>query len=223
MVRRLIAAVFTGLLLFVPLFLGAGRVDWPLAWVFVGLFIACSLATGIWLRQTDPGLLAERTKSPLRSDQRPRDRAIIAVMFAGFPVWLGCIGLDARFGWSHVPGWAPALGAALIVTAFIGWVFVLRANSYASNAILIQAERGQTVISTGPYAVVRHPMYSFGVVFLLGVPLLLGSVWCLLGLVLFVSLLAARTLGEEAILLAGLPGYRSYAAKIRYRFLPGVW
>lgn len=223
MVRRVLSALVPGLLLFVPLFLGAGHVGWPLAWAFVGLFVAGSLATGLWLRRADPALLAERTKSPFRSGQRPRDRAIMAVLFAGFPVWLACLGLDARFGWSHVPRWVPALGAALIAASFIGWVFVLRANSFASNAILIQAERGHTVISTGPYAVVRHPMYSVALGFLAGVPLMLGSSWGLLALAVFVPLLAARTLGEERVLLEGLPGYRAYSAKVRYRLLPGVW
>jgi protein-S-isoprenylcysteine O-methyltransferase Ste14 len=89
--------------------------------------------------------------------------------------------------------------------------------------VRLQKERGQTVISTGPYAVVRHPMYAYAVLLMIGAPLLLGSLWGLMGLVLFIPLLAARTLGEEVMLMEGLPGYREYAAKVRFRLLPGVW
>jgi protein-S-isoprenylcysteine O-methyltransferase Ste14 len=87
----------------------------------------------------------------------------------------------------------------------------------------VQEERGQIVISTGPYAIVRHPMYAYAMLLFLGAPLLLGSLWGLLGVVLFIPLLAARVLGEETMLLDGLPGYREYAAKVRFHLLPGMW
>ena len=104
-----------------------------------------------------------------------------------------------------------------------GWVRVLRANRFAAVTVRLQEERGQTVISTGPYAVVRHPMYAYAVLLLIRAPLLRGSLWGLLGVVLLLPLLAARALGEEVMLLDGLPGYREYAAKVRFRLLPGVW
>ena len=132
--------------------------------------------------------------------------------------------LDARrFGWSHTPLWAQMLGAGLIVAAFWGWFRVLRANSFATTTIQLQRERGQTVVTTGPYAVVRHPMYAYDILLLLGAPLLLGSLWGLAALVVFVPLLAARALGEEALLLARLPGYADYARKVRFRLAPGIW
>src|ERR1700733_5436997 len=109
------------------------------------------------------------------------------------------------------------LGAALIAGAFYGWVGVLKTNSFASTTLRVQEERGQTVISTGPYAVVRHPMYAYSLLVFIGTPLLLGSLWGLLGVGLFLPLLAARVLGEEAMLIDGLPGYRQYAAKVRFR------
>jgi protein-S-isoprenylcysteine O-methyltransferase Ste14 len=89
--------------------------------------------------------------------------------------------------------------------------------------VRLQQERGQTVATSGPYAVVRHPMYAYALLLMIGAPLLLGSLWGLLGLALFLPLLAARTLGEEAMLLEGLPGYRDYAARVRFRLVPGVW
>ncbi len=218
--HTLASAILLGVLLFLP----AGTLAWPQAWVLIGLFIGCSEATGVWLRKSDPELFAARMKSPLSADQKPRDRAIMAAILAVFIVWLVFMAFDARrFGWSHAPLWAQALGAALIVGAFYGWIGVLKANSFAAVTIRLQEERGQTVASAGPYAVVRHPMYAYALLLMVGAPLLLGSLWGLLGLALFVPLLAVRALGEEAILLEGLPGYREYAAKVRFRLLPGVW
>ncbi|MHB1287276.1 MAG: methyltransferase [Leptospirales bacterium] len=139
-------------------------------------------------------------------------------------VWLVFIGLDARrFGWSHAPLWAQAIGLVFIVVAFNGFVGVLRANSFAAVTVRLQEERGQIVISSGPYAVVRHPMYAYAILLLIGTPLLLGSLWGLLGVPLVMPLIAARALGEEDLLMDGLPGYREYSSKVRFRFLPGVW
>ena len=211
---------FLGLLLFLP----AGTLAWPQAWVFLALFDGCTLAFGLWLRKIDPDLLAERMKSPLSADQKPRDRAVMGAVMVGFAVWLVFMALDARrFGWSHVPLWAQALGAVLIVAAFYAWAGVMRVNSFAATRVRLQQERGQTVIATGPYAVVRHPMYADAMLLMVGAPLLLGSLWGLLGAALLMPLLAARILGEEAMLLDGLPGYREYAAKVRWRLFPGVW
>jgi protein-S-isoprenylcysteine O-methyltransferase Ste14 len=219
-VQNLAFNVLLALLLFVP----AGTVAWPQAWIFLALFNACSLAIGYWLLKTDPALLAERMKSPFSAEQRPRDRAVMAAIVLCLFTWFVFVALDARrFHWSHTPLWVQAIGAVLIVAAFWAWSRVLRANSFASVTVRVQAERGQTVISTGPYAVVRHPMYADALLLLIGAPLLLGSLWGLLGVVLFMPLMALRLLGEEAVLREGLPGYREYAAKVRYRLLPGVW
>jgi protein-S-isoprenylcysteine O-methyltransferase Ste14 len=211
---------FLGLLLFLP----AGTLAWPQAWVFLALFDGCCVAFGLWLRKTDPGLLAERMKSPIGADQKPRDRAVIVAIMVGLAGWLVFIALDARrFAWSHAPLWAQVLGAALVVVAFYAWTGVLRANSFAVTTVRLQPERGQTVISTGPYAIVRHPMYAYTPLLLVGTSLLLGSLWGLVGVVLLIPLLATRALSEETMLINGLPGYREYAAKVRFRLLPGVW
>jgi hypothetical protein len=114
---------------------------------------------GVWLKKTDPGLLAARMKSPISADQKFSDRAVMSAILVVFIGWFGFMAVDARrYGWSHTPLWAQALGAALNVGAFYGWVGVLRANSFAAVMVRLQEERGQTVISAGPYAVVRHPM-----------------------------------------------------------------
>jgi protein-S-isoprenylcysteine O-methyltransferase Ste14 len=117
-------------------------------------------------------------RSPLSRDQALRDRGVIVAILASFVAWLVFMALDAkRFGWSHAPAWAQVVGAVLIVAAFWGWMEVLRANTFAATTIRLQAERGQTVISSGPYAVVRHPMYAFALFLMVGAPLMLGSLW----------------------------------------------
>jgi protein-S-isoprenylcysteine O-methyltransferase Ste14 len=218
--RCLLGVVFFGLVLFIP----AGTVAWPQAWIFIVLFTGCSLATAIWMAVSDPDLLAARMKSPMSADQKPRDRVLMAAILAAFWPWFVLMALDARrFGWSQVPLWAQVLGAALVVATFVGWFTVLRANRFAATNVRLQHERGQTVISTGPYAAVRHPMYAYTVLLLIGTPLLLGSLWGLLGVLLLMPLFALRTLSEEAMLLDGLAGYRDYAAKVRFRLVPGLW
>jgi protein-S-isoprenylcysteine O-methyltransferase Ste14 len=133
------------------------------------------------------------------------------------------MGLDERFHLSDMPRSLQALGLALLILSsfFIAWVF--QTNSFAAAVVKVQSERGHSVISTGPYAYVRHPMYSGAVAFLAGIALLLGS-W--VGLVLspaFAILFAVRTGIEENTLISGLPGYADYAARVRYRLVPGVW
>jgi len=206
------------------LFLPAGTLAWPQAWTFLVIFNACSQAIGVWLLKTDPALLEARMRSPVGGDQKPRDRAIMVAIMVVFAAWLAFIALDARrFGWSHVPLWGEVLGAGLILLAFWGWVGVLRANSFAAVTVRVQKERGQSVISTGPYAHVRHPMYGWSLALMVGMPLLMGSLWGLLFMLVAVPLLAARALGEETVLFGGLPGYPDYAARVRYRLVPGIW
>jgi protein-S-isoprenylcysteine O-methyltransferase Ste14 len=129
------------------------------------------------VKKSDPDLLAARMKSPISADQKFSDRAVmmsaILVVFIG---WFGFMAVDARrCGWSQTPLWAQALGAALIVGAFYGRIGVLRGNSFAAVTVRLQEECGQTVISTGPYAVLRHPMYAYAVLLMIGAPLLLGA------------------------------------------------
>jgi protein-S-isoprenylcysteine O-methyltransferase Ste14 len=219
-VRSLTWFVLLGL----TLFGSAGTLAWPQAWVFLALFILCSAAMGLWLKRTDPELLAERMKSPLSGDQSLRDRVVIMVIMVWFVVRLIVMGLDVRFGWSGgVPVWAEMLGAVLIIAAIWGWARVLQANRFASVQVRVQSERGQSVASSGPYAVVRHPMYSFALLLMMGAPLLLSAWWGLAASLVALPLLAARTLGEEAVLLTGLTGYREYTKKVRVRLLPWIW
>jgi protein-S-isoprenylcysteine O-methyltransferase Ste14 len=220
LVQSVTGLALSALLLFVP----AGTVAWPQGWVFLVLFSVCSQVTDLWLWRRDPALLLARMRSPLAAGQTPRDRRVMQAILVAFVGWIVLMALDARrFGWSHTPLWAQVIGGCLIVATFWGWFRVLRANRFATTTIQLQREHGQRVIDTGPYAVVRHPMYAYDILLMLGAPLLLGSLWGLVALVVFIPLLAARVIGEEAMLLAGLPGYADYVRKVRFRLAPGIW
>lgn len=206
-------------LLFVP----AGTLHWPAAWVFLGLMIAMGLGFGGWLAKRDPALLAERMRSPIRPDQPVADKKLLLVFGIANLIWFIGIGLDQRWHLSHMPVAWQGVGLALLVlsSASIAWVF--RENSFAAAVVRLQSERGHHVISSGPYAFVRHPMYSGAVLFMLGIALLPGSWWGAAMTPVFAILLGIRTRIEEKTLVAGLPDYADYMARVRYRLVPGLW
>lgn len=208
-----------GLLLFVP----AGTLHWPGAWVFLAGMLGLSAVTGLLLARHDPELLAERLGSPVQKGQPTADKFLLIAILLALAGWLVFMGFDARFGWSDVPVWVQALGALSVGLALWIGYRALRENSFAAPVVKIQKERGQFVVDTGPYSYVRHPLYAGALFFFIGVPLLLGSWWGLAPTPAFVLLLAARILLEEKTLRAGLPGYDAYAARVRYRLVPRIW
>src|SRR3982074_1098933 len=217
--QNLVWIVAMGALLFVP----AGTLHWPAAWVFLGTIAVLGLSGGLWLGRTDPARLAERVRRMSKGDQPAADKKFMLAFGAAALIWFVAIGLDRRNHASEVPVALQALGWAMLVfsSGFILWV--MRANSFAAPVIKLQTERGHRVISTGPYAWVRHPMYSGTVLFFVGMPLLVGAWWGVALSPLFIVLFAIRAGIEGRALLAGLPGYADYAARVRYRLLPGVW
>jgi protein-S-isoprenylcysteine O-methyltransferase Ste14 len=208
----------------VILFTSAGDWYWPQAWTFLAETGVSGFALGSWLARHDPALLKSRTSSPFHRDQGLWDRLFMIGAGAAFVGWLVLACMDARrFRWSSLPIWAQGLGAVLVAVCMILTWQVFRANSFAAPQVRIQAERGQVVVTTGPYRVVRHPMYAAAIVYFVGVPLLLGSCWALLPVPLFIAAFGARAIGEERMLRQSLPGYTAYADKVRFRFIPGVW
>jgi protein-S-isoprenylcysteine O-methyltransferase Ste14 len=205
------------------LFVSAGTLHWPSAWVLLITSALLGPLCGWWLYRIDPALLAERLRPVLQKDQPAADKMFIALFVVAMLAWLAVMGLDRRVRSSDMPTalQAPGLGLFLASTLFTMWVF--RENSFAAPVVKLQAERAQRVISTGPYAYVRHPMYSGMVLFFTGVPLLLGSWWGLAMMPLFIALFAVRIPIEERTLREGLPGYTDYTARVRYRLVPGVW
>jgi protein-S-isoprenylcysteine O-methyltransferase Ste14 len=206
------------------LFLSAGTLEWRGAWIFMAEFVAASLAVTLWLAWRDPGLLKERMGGPFQKGQAAGDKVFMASFMVAWHGWLVLMALDARrWRLSQVPEALSDVGAVLILVGFVVVWLVFRENSFAAPVVRIQKERGQHVVSTGPYRIVRHPMYAGATLYLVGMPLLLGSWLGLLALPLLLGALAVRVRIEERALLDDLPGYRDYAKRVRYRILPGVW
>ncbi len=205
------------------LFVAAGTVAWTAGWVYLGLFFGFVVALTAWLLRHNPGLLTERM-SNFKRDQKTWDKVFFSVMNVIFLAWLILMPLDAvRFRWSRVPWPVQALGAAILLGSFELFFLVYRENSYLSPMVRIQSERGQTVISTGPYACVRHPMYAGALLWIVGTALLLGSAYGLLGGLVLAAMIALRSVLEERTLREELPGYDAYLERVRYRLIPYVW
>ena len=205
------------------LFLAAGTIAWPAGWVFLALFFSFVLAITGWLYRHDPALLTERMTG-FTPDQQAWDKVFLVLLLLYFLAWLVFMPLDAvRFHWSHVPRWLQGVGALLLLLSFYLFFLVYRENTFLSPLVRMQQERGQTVITTGPYRYVRHPMYAAALIMFPAQSLLLGSYYGLLFAVLLVLFIARRAVLEERMLRAELPGYTEYMARVRYRFVPYVW
>jgi protein-S-isoprenylcysteine O-methyltransferase Ste14 len=166
----------------------------------------------------DPALLERRMRM---REKEATQRKIIALSYLYFLVAFVLPGLDVRFGWSNVPPWVSILANVFVLAGYMTFVWVLTVNSYLSRTV--QVDAGQKVVSTGPYGIVRHPMYAGVIVMYIASPLALGSYWAILPAALVIPLLMARIRNEEEVLLRDLPGYAEYRQKIKYRLLPGVW
>jgi protein-S-isoprenylcysteine O-methyltransferase Ste14 len=212
--------IVIGLTMFLP----AGTLAWPAGWAFFLLMFGFSIPMGLWLLRFNPDLLAERMTGIGRADQKTWDKVFLALTAIAFFGWFAIMGLDAvRFRWSRFPSWLQGIGAVALLASFYIFFLTFRENSYLSPAVRVQTERGQTVVSTGPYRYVRHPMYAGFILFALGTALLLGSAWGLLGALLLIGMVAWRAVHEEQVLEAELKGYREYKQQVRYRFVPHVW
>lgn len=219
-VKTLIWLAFMAALMFVP----AGTIWWAQAWIYLALLGITGILNTTWLYIHDPDLLAQRIASPVQREQAAWDRIFMSCMIVFFIAWLAIMGLDAvRFQASHVPVWAQAAGAvAILVSQYVFWL-VFRANSFAAPVVKIQQERGHTIATGGPYAIVRHPMYAGAIPFLFGTPLLLGSWYGVALAPVFIVGFGVRAVLEERTLAAQFPDYADYAARVRYRFVPLVW
>lgn len=208
----------------VLLFVAAGTLRWPAGWVFLAEIGGFGLAIGLWLARHDPALLAERMSMLVQPAQKRWDKVFMASIVVVWTAWLVLMGLDAvRWRLSHMPVWAQVAGAILIALCMYLAYQTLRVNSFAAPVVKIATERGHHVVDSGPYAHVRHPMYAGAVLFFIGTPLLLGSWYGLAAAPVLTAVIALRAVLEERMLAQELPGYRDYAARVRYRLMPGVW
>jgi protein-S-isoprenylcysteine O-methyltransferase Ste14 len=225
-VTRLTVQAFGGLgFLLVAMAAGLFLPVWTLyywqAWVFLAVFGGSVIAVTVYLVRNDRALLERRVHAGPVAEKRRRQQLIQAIANVAFIAVIVVPPIDRRLGWSAVP--TPVAIAGDVLVAFGVWVVfrVFRANTFTSA--IIEVDRDQRVISTGPYSIVRHPMYAGAIVMLIGVPLALGSWWGLIAVVPMVLVVAWRLLDEEAFLAKQLAGYTEYCSKVRYRLVPFIW
>jgi len=210
-------AVVMGLLLFVP----AGTIQYREAWVYLAIFIGASLLTSLYLMRKDPALLQRRMRGGPMAEKETTQKIIMLFASIGFIALLVVPSLDHRFGWSWVPTPVEIAGDLLVVIGFYFIFLVYKENSFTSATI--EVAENQRVISTGPYALVRHPMYASSLLYVIGTPLALGSYWGLLAIVFMMPFLIWRLFDEERFLTKNLPGYVEYQKKVQHRLVPYIW
>ena len=221
--KALTVLVMSFLLMALILFLAAGTLLWPAGWIYLILLFGWLLVGIVLLLKYNPGLLEERL-SLSQPNQKAWDRIFLLLFELFLFAWLVLMALDAvRFHWSQMPLALQVVGAIALVASFILISLTFRENAFLSPTVRIQQERGQTVISTGPYHYVRHPMYAGGLLLFLGTPLLLGSWYGLLLVLIMIPAGAVRAVLEERMLREELPGYAAYMAQVKYRLIPYVW
>ena len=204
----------------------AGTWRWWEAWVLVGLWTVYGLVIINYLLRNDPTLLAERLKLvPLQKEQKVWDKALMLLFFiAGIGLYM-LPGFDVmRYEWSDpLPLWVRVTAMLVHVPCLILLVWIMRENTYLSQVVKIDKKRAHKVITTGPYALVRHPMYTVAIILLFAVPLALGSRFALMISLFLTLLLIIRTYFEDRTLHTELDGYPEYAKQTTYRLIPGIW
>jgi protein-S-isoprenylcysteine O-methyltransferase Ste14 len=212
----LIGVIALGVLLFLP----AWTLDYWQGWTFIVVFMVLVTLSGVYFSIKDPALI-ERRKPAARAAQTTGQKITIAYVYLLEFGLLVLSALDHRLGWSHVPAYVSMIGIGLVVLANLIWFYSKKENSFAGAGVMIY--EGHKVISTGPYALVRHPNYVGDLALILGIPLALGSWWGLLAFVLILPAMAWMILDEEQFLKVNLPGYLEYTHKVHYRLLPHLW
>ena len=206
--------LLVGLLIFLP----AGTFSYTYGWLLIGLLFAPMLIAGFVMLAKSPEFLKKRLDAKEKQGTQKGVVAFSGLMFiAGFVV----AGLDFRFGWSMMPGWVIILVSVLFLIAYALYAEVMRENAYLSRTIKV--EEGQTVVDTGMYGIVRHPMYAVTILLFMVIPLVLGSWYALIAFAFYPAVIVVRLKDEEALLTRELPGYVDYKQKVKYRLIPFVW
>jgi len=206
------------------IFAAAGTMEYTGGWLYLGIMIATSIAFGAHMLRVDPGLLKERLKPPVQKDQPFADKLLVVPILLLILGGMGFMAADAvRWRWSIMPPSVQWAGCGLLLAAFWFIYWTMRTNSFAAPVVKIQKDRGQKVITTGPYAIVRHPMYFGTLFYIAGTSLVLGSWWGLAMVPILALLFGIRIGIEEQTLRMGLEGYDDYAHHVRWRLIPLIW
>lgn len=207
-----------GLLLLWP----AGSWLWRPGWLLIAVFLVATAIAAFILWRVNPVIFAARSR--VQAGTEGWDRLLLAIFFPLFVSILPIASLDAgRFHWTTVPAWAVFLGYGLLLAGMALTTWAQAVNRFFEPGVRLQTERGQHVIDTGPYALVRHPGYVGAIAMCFGFALALGSLAALVPAVATSALLVLRTAWEDGLLQTSLPGYANFAARVRFRLLPGIW
>ena len=206
------------------LFPFAGRWDWPVAWLTIGMLMVATVLSRLLAFRVHPDLLDERAGSLDAENAKPWDRRLAPAMALTPLLVLVTAGLDERFGWSpEFPAAVQLLGLIMVALGYVFASWAMIANRFFSGIVRIQTERGHHLEEGGPYAIVRHPGYSGSLLATAGFPLALSSLWALAPLLLVVLVTVMRTHLEDRTLAEELPGYAGFRERTRFRLLPGIW
>ena len=219
--RALVGFIFLFLVIASVLFGLAGTLHDGRAWAMLAVFFGCAGAITVWLWFRDKALLERRVKAGPGSEADPMQNVVQALAGLVFLATFAVAGFDKRVGWSNAPPAVSLVGDGMIAIGFLIVFLTFRENTFTAGTI--EVAEGQPVIDSGPYAVVRHPMYAGALVMIAGIPLALGSWWGLIPAALLVPVLVWRLLREETFLAANLPGYDAYRGRIHYRLVPIFW
>ncbi len=212
--RLVFALLILGLMFFWP----AGTFRYWQAWTYIAILFIPMLGVLAYFLRKNPELLGRRMRT---KEKERKQKWIIGLSLPAFIGTFLLPGFDRRYGWSDVPPFVVLIADVTVLVAYGLGVLVMRENPYASR--VIEDEKNQRVIPTGPYAVIRHPMYLAGLIIFLISPLALGSYWAVLPALLLIFIYITRILNEEKILADKLPGYREYLQRVRFRLIPGIW
>lgn len=213
-VKFICGALLVGALIFLP----AGTIGYTYGWLLMGLLFVPMFIAGLVMLAKSPGLLKKRLDVKEKQGAQKGVVAFSGLMFVGGFV---VAGLDFRFGWSAVPAWVVITASVLFVAAYALYAEVMRENAFLSRTVKV--EEGQTVVDTGLYGIVRHPMYAVTILLFLMMPLVLGSWYALIVFALYPAIIIVRLKDEEELLTRELPGYEEYKKKVKYRIVPFVW
>jgi len=219
--KTVVALVVLMALMGLVLFSAAGTLRFWQGWAFLAVYAGASLLITLWLAWRDPALLERRLRGGPAAEAEPRQKLIMGFASLAFVALVAVPGLDHRFGWSHVPTSVAILGDAMVAGGFFLVWLVFRQNSFTSSTI--QVAQDQTLVDTGPYALVRHPMYAGALLMMLGVPLALASWWGIAAFAVLKLVVVWRLLDEEGFLARHLAGYDAYRRRVRYRLAPLIW
>lgn len=206
------------LLVSLLIFLPAGTLQYTYGWLFVGLLFVPMLIAGFVMLYKSPGLLKKRLDA---KEKQGTQKGVVAISGLMFIIGFVVAGLDFRFGWSNIPAFVVIAASVLFLVAYALYAEVMRENAYLSRTIKV--EEGQTVVDTGMYGIVRHPMYAVTVLLFLMIPLVLGSMYALIVFAFYPAVIVVRLKDEEDLLTRELPGYSEYKQKVKYRMIPFIW